>query len=300
MKKLLLLILLISCSTNEDIIITESNEDMRPFIVALNTDSIPVVKTDFNIILSGQSIAQGQYTAATSGYSTVKLTNSGATYLECKTATHTWESFTDKMMSPYQFSDPAVYGCGMEYTLAEYFTNDGKTFNLYKPAWGSQKFGTDASPGKFHVSSDGLTLGEITQDIIDIMTAQKALGRSFDYFLFMHGESDGRDALDSRNAYETNLKRFIDKIREVEPNIPFLIRQIPPEAETWMGAVIAGGRAAINTAIDNVIADTTNYHNCHLVVMPDPFSQGDDIHPSNPTGNDQMALSYWTKLQTLF
>lgn len=292
-SSLLIFLLFINC---------QKDEDMSVLTILMSQQKLP---SEVNIIISGQSIAQGQYPASTSGYSSAKLNNVNATYLECKTATHTWEQFTNKMMSPYQYSDPAVYGCSLEYSLAEYYTEQGITFNLYKPAWGAQKFGTDASPGKFHVSSftlgsldqttfDSLIFGEITQDIVDIMIEQKADGVTFNSFLWMHGESDGRDALDSRNAYETNLRRFIEVIRFIQPNIPFYIRILPPETEDWMGAVVAGGRDAINTAITNVASDTPYVY---TITMPSPFSQGDDIHPSNPVGNDQMALAYWNVLK---
>jgi len=262
-----------------------------------NVDSFsnkPNLKGNYNIIISGQSIAQGQYSLAQSNYSNDKIFNTGAKYLECKSSTHVWQTFRNEMMSPYQYVSDYSWGCGMEYSLAKHFTDLGHSLNIYKPAWGGQKFGTDSSPGKFHISSDGNTLGEISQDIISVMNTQKVNGVSFDYFLWMHGESDGRDALDSRNAYETNLRRFISKIRTIQPNIPFLIRQLPSETETWMGAVNIGGREAINMAIENIISDTPN---CYLVVMPTPFSQGDLIHPSNPIGNDQMALAFWEELK---
>lgn len=257
---------------------------------------VPITKIH-NTIISGQSIAQGQYGLSQSGYSNEKIFNTNAEYLECKTETHVWQTFRDEMMSPWQYREDYSWGCGMEYSLAEHFNNAGYQLNVYKPAYGGKTFGTDTNVGDFHVSADLQTTRWLTTHILLRMEEQKALGINFDSFLWLHGESDGRDALDSRNAYETNLRRFIAKIRTVEANIPFLIRKLPIETETWMGAVIAGGRDAINTAIDNVIADTAN---CYLVEMPNPFSQGDTIHPSNPTGNDQMALAYWNKLQTLF
>lgn len=284
--KWILFLILIGCTDNQD-------EDMRLLISTLPSTTNQVTKTDYYVIIGGQSIAQGQYPYTQSGYSNAKLTNSNATYLDAKLPAPIWKTYTEQMMSPYQYSYPPPWGCGMEYSLAEYFTNAGKKFNLYKPAWGAQKFGTDAAPGLFNVRADFTPRGSIAVDIFNILTEQKANGITFDYFLWMHGESDGRDALDSRNSYESNLKRFITMVRGIYPDIPFYIRQLPPETESWMGAVIPGGRDAINTSIDNVIEDVEN---CHLVVMPSPFEQGDLIHPENPEGNDQMALAFWNSL----
>ena len=46
-----------------------------------------------------------------------------------------------------------------------------------------------------------------------------------------------------------SINRIIDLLRNIQPDLPFFIRRLPPETTVWMN----GGRDAINTAIDNII-----------------------------------------------
>jgi len=260
----------------------------------------PTILPQVNLVMSGQSIPQGQYSLAANGYTGAKVFNPLCNWLDAKQSWNlTWKPFQNDMMSPYQYLPGFVQGCGPEFTLAENFGNDGRGINLYKPAWGGQVFGTDSSPGKFHVSNDGQTLGEITQDIVDTMNEQSTKGIEFDAFIWMHGESDGRDSVASRDDYEMNLRRFIKWVRILtnNPNLPFIIRVLPNGADAWMagGAAGAGSLQVIQEA-QRAVADSTA--NCYRWQDGDSFPMSDGIHPDAPLGNDELANNLYPVIKT--
>lgn len=288
MRKLLILLIFISCT---------QEEEMSLFNVITSSGN-SVIKTEFNMALEGQSNAFGQYGLGLSGYATEKINNTSAFWWDTKTVTPTLKAFNNESFSLWQYNTPpSIWGAGIEYNLAEYFESIGKTFNVLKLAQGSQKFGTDASPGTFHISTftlgsldqltfDALTFGVNMQAIIDNMQFVATQGKPLDFTIWIHAESDTRDSTAERNAYETNLRRYVEVKSFLQPNHPIYLRLFPSNNDAWLsaGAAGAGGRAAANLAMTNVAG---LYSNVTAVTLTDPMTLGDGatgIHASMPVG----------------
>ena len=305
MKWFLLLILLISCEA----------EDMKPFISSINTTPTtpvdPPETTTLKVFIGGQSIAEGGVGISGSGYSSAKINNPDARWLDVKgyvgisgfpLEDPTWQPFSNILNAPYNWYEQsgadATYGASQEYELGMLLQADGKKLDIVKMPKGGTVFGNDANPTTSHyISADGLTRGLITDDTVDVLTWLTAEGIQLDAVFWMHGESDAK-IYAHLLTYDTMLTRWVTLMPTLtgQTNLKYFIRIMPEGARWWTELVseggVAGGLDIINGKLQKVI---DNNANCYAVNMPANQDLADYVHPSQ-LGNDQMAERYKRKV----
>ncbi len=262
-------------------------------------------ESKLNVIQWGQSLSVGEYGLNVAGFSTAKMNQSNARYLDTRgfinggLISPTWKQFGEEYMDPYigqAFTGLPPFGVAGQYTIAELLkTNHNIDLDFYMAGRGNQWFGSDANPGNFHISADGLTVGNLTADFLRALQHMKNQGYTFHVMNIMHGESDALNDPSFLSVFDVILLRLMTAVRNIYPDILFFVRIMPEEARAWIERGTVGGLDIINAKIMTAIETIGN---AHPVLMSNPHSLENRvpaIHESVPIGSTQLGESLYNK-----